>query len=243
MTLGLQRADVQRLINPPVRPRSLSLPGGQSLASMLPGRGTFASVLSRVQGRPAVASPSQARPTSVSNSRARMANASTAFFGASPANALQANKLSKTGAQGATGLDAYKDLVKAAANKYGLDPSLLAAVAQTESGFNPRAQSGAGAKGLMQLMDGTARGLGISDSFDPAQSLDGGARFLSGLLKQFNGDVRLALAAYNAGPAAVKKYGGIPPYQETQRYVPKVLGQADQFRRIFAANLPALESS
>src|SRR5919205_2876607 len=143
-------------------------------------------------------------------------------------------------AEGATGLDAYKDLVQAAARKYGIKPSLLAAVAQTESGFNPHAQSHAGAKGLMQLMDGTARGLGITDSFDPAQSLDGGARFLSGLLKQFNGDARLALAAYNAGPVAVKKYGGIPPYQETQRYVPKVLTQADAFRRIFAAKLPAL---
>jgi soluble lytic murein transglycosylase-like protein len=142
-----------------------------------------------------------------------------------------------------TGLDAYKDLVQAAAHKYGLQPELLAAVAQTESGFNPRAQSGAGAKGLMQIMDSTARGLGITDSFDPAQSLDGGARFLSGLVKQFNGDVRLALAAYNAGPVAVKKYGGIPPYEETQRYVPKVLAQADAFRRIFAANLPTPESS
>jgi soluble lytic murein transglycosylase-like protein len=137
----------------------------------------------------------------------------------------------------------FQTEIEAAASRYGLDPALLAAVAKTESGFNPRAQSGVGAKGLMQLMDATARGLGVKDSFDPAQSLDGGARFLSGLLKQFKGDVRLALAAYNAGPGAVQKYGGIPPYQETQRYVPKVLAQLDAFRRIWADHSPATETS
>ena len=130
----------------------------------------------------------------------------------------------------------YQALVEQAARKNGLDPALLAAVAQTESGFNPRAQSRAGAKGVMQLMDATATRLGVTDAFDPAQSLEGGARFLVGLLKHFNGDVRLALAAYNAGPGAVQKYGGIPPYQETQRYVPKVLAQADTFRRIWAGS-------
>jgi soluble lytic murein transglycosylase-like protein len=223
MTLPLSRAAVQRLIDPPTVRRSVSLPT----------RNTFASVLAKVQPRPGSVSTPQARPTKVSTSRS----------GASPATPLPASMLSQTVAPGATGLEAYRDQVQAAAHKYGLDPTLLAAVAQTESGFNPRAQSQAGAKGLMQLMDATARGLGITDSFDPAQSLDGGARFLSGLLKQFNGDVRLALAAYNAGPVAVKKYGGIPPYQETQRYVPKVLAQADAFRRIFAANLPTPESS
>jgi len=83
-------------------------------------------------------------------------------------------------------------------------------------------------------MDATARGLGVQNSFDPAQALDGGAKFLGGLLKQFKGDERLALAAYNAGPGAVQKFGGIPPYQETQRYVPKVLGFAAQYSRIWA---------
>ena len=185
----------------------------------LPARTTFASVLARVTPQP------KALP--LAGRRSTPPAASLAGVAAAPGN----------------GAVPYQDLVEAAARKYGIDPSLLAAVAQTESGFNPHAQSRAGAKGLMQLMDGTARGLGVTDSFDPAQSLDGGARFLSGLLKQFNGDVRLALAAYNAGPVAVKKYGGIPPYEETQRYVPKVLAQADAFRRLFAAKLPALESS
>ena len=127
-----------------------------------------------------------------------------------------------------------QSLIQAAAQKYGIDPALLAAVAKTESNFNLSAQSQAGAKGLMQLMDSTARGLGVSNSLDPAQNLDGGARFLSGLLTQFKGDVRLALAAYNAGPVAVQRYGGIPPYQETQRYVPEVLAVRDQFSRIWA---------
>ena len=126
--------------------------------------------------------------------------------------------------------------ITAAAKKYGLDPALLAGLVKQESNFNPNARSGVGAKGLTQLMDATARGLGVTDSFDPAQSLDGGAKFLSGLLKQFHGDPSLALAAYNAGPGAVQKYGGIPPYQETQRYVPLVLGYAAQFRRIWAGS-------
>ena len=213
MTVPLTRAAVQRLIDPPTVRRSPALSTSRT---------TFASVLARVTPQ------TKALPLATRRTLPTM-TAATGLAGVSmgPGN----------------GAVPYQDLVEAAARKYGLDPTLLAAVAQTESGFNPRAQSGAGAKGLMQLMDGTARGLGITDSFDPAQSLDGGARFLSGLLKQFNGDVRLGLAAYNAGPVAVKKYGGVPPYQETQRYVPKVLAQADAFRRIFAANLPTPESS
>lgn len=130
----------------------------------------------------------------------------------------------------------FREEITAAANKYGIDPALLAAVVKQESNFNPHAQSHVGAKGLTQLMDATARALGVTDPFDPAQSLDGGAKFLSGLLKQFHGDERLALAAYNAGPGAVQKFGGIPPYQETQRYVPKVLGYATQFRRIIGGS-------
>jgi soluble lytic murein transglycosylase-like protein len=126
----------------------------------------------------------------------------------------------------------YVNEITAAANKYGVDPALLAGLVKAESNFNPKAQSGVGAKGLTQLMDATARGLGVTNSFDVQQSLGGGAKFLGGLLRQFHGDSSLALAAYNAGPGAVQKYGGIPPYQETQRYVPKVLGYAAQFRRI-----------
>jgi soluble lytic murein transglycosylase-like protein len=128
----------------------------------------------------------------------------------------------------------FGDQITAAAKRHGVDPALLAGLVKTESNFNPNAQSHAGAKGLTQLMDATARGLGVTNSFDPQQALEGGAKFLGGLLKQFKGDERLALAAYNAGPGAVQKFGGIPPYQETQRYVPKVLAAAAQFRRISA---------
>ncbi|ACX52402.1 Lytic transglycosylase catalytic [Ammonifex degensii KC4] len=104
-----------------------------------------------------------------------------------------------------------------------LPPGLVEAVARAESGLNPRAVSRAGAMGLMQLMPGTARALGVTDPFDPVQNVEAGARYLRQLLDRFGGDLRLALAAYNAGPGAVERYRGIPPYPETQAYVEKVL--------------------
>jgi soluble lytic murein transglycosylase-like protein len=116
----------------------------------------------------------------------------------------------------------YADLFTAAAQKYGVDADLLAAVAQQESGFDPKAVSPAGARGLMQLMPATAEGLGVTNSFDPAQAVDGAARLLSDLLDRF-GRTDLALAGYNAGPGAVLRYGGIPPYPETQNYVRSIL--------------------
>ena len=117
----------------------------------------------------------------------------------------------------------YGSLIVAAGQRYGIDPALIAAIIQAESGFNPHAVSPAGAKGLMQLMDATAAGLGVSDPFDPAQNVDGGARYLRDMLARFGGDLRLALAAYNAGPLAVEQAGGVPDYPETQAYVSKVL--------------------
>jgi len=113
-------------------------------------------------------------------------------------------------------------LIEGAAAKYGVEPGLVKAVVRAESGFNPTAVSPAGARGLMQLMPGTARALGVSDPFDAGQSVDAGVRYLKQQLDRF-GDVRLALAAYNAGPAAVAKYGGVPPYRETRNYVNRVL--------------------
>lgn len=118
----------------------------------------------------------------------------------------------------------YNNLFLQASSKYGISASVLAAVAKQESGFNASVSSGAGAQGLMQLMPGTARSLGVN-AFDPAQAVDGAARMLSGLVKQF-GSIDLALAAYNAGPGAVQKYGGIPPYKETQSYVRNVLAMS-----------------
>jgi peptidoglycan DL-endopeptidase CwlO len=118
----------------------------------------------------------------------------------------------------------YARLFEDAGTTHGVSPALLAAVARQESGFDPRAVSPAGAQGLMQLMPGTADGLGVTDPFDPAQAVDGAARLLRTLLDRFGG-TELALAAYNAGPGAVLRYGGIPPYPETQAYVRSVLSQ------------------
>lgn len=116
----------------------------------------------------------------------------------------------------------YADLFNAAGRQYGVDPVLLAAMARTESGFDPSATSPAGAQGLMQLMPGTAKGLGVTDPFDPAQSVQGAAQLMRDLLDRF-GRVDEALAGYNAGPGAVIRYGGVPPYAETQGYVQKIL--------------------
>jgi hypothetical protein len=116
--------------------------------------------------------------------------------------------------------------IDAAATKAGVDPRLLAAITQAESGFNPGALSGAGAVGLTQLMPGTASGLGV-DPTDPVANLDGGARYLAGQLDGF-GRVDLAVAAYNAGPGAVRQAGGMPDYPETQAYVRRVLGYYQQ---------------
>jgi soluble lytic murein transglycosylase-like protein len=117
--------------------------------------------------------------------------------------------------------DEYRKLVRQAAEKYGIRYELLDALIIAESNYDPRCVSNKGAVGLAQLMPKTAAGLGVNDSFDPAQNIDGGARYLREMLDRF-GDERLALAAYNAGPFAVEKYGGIPPYQETQGYVASI---------------------
>jgi peptidoglycan DL-endopeptidase CwlO len=121
----------------------------------------------------------------------------------------------------------YADLFTRAGNRYGIDPSLLAAMASQESGFNAGAVSGAGAQGLMQFMPATAQGLGINP-LDPASAVDGAARYLSSLKQQF-GSTDLALAAYNAGPGTVSRYGGIPPYTETQNYVSAVTRKAEAY--------------
>jgi soluble lytic murein transglycosylase-like protein len=148
---------------------------------------------------------------------------------ASQAAPVQAFSQALTQAQAGTaqGLPAaaqqYLPQVQQAAARYGVDPALIEAVIQQESGWNPQATSASGAAGLMQLMPATARGLGVSDPYDPAQSIDAGAHELSIELQRFGGNTELALAAYNAGAGAVTKYGGIPPYAETQAYVRNVM--------------------
>lgn len=122
--------------------------------------------------------------------------------------------------------DSLQTMIAQAAERHGLDPAVLEALVWAESSFNPAARSPKGAMGLTQLMPATARSLGVTDPFDPAQNLEGGAKYLAQMLKQFNGDIRLALAGYNAGPGKVRQHGGVPPYRETQAYIDKILTRA-----------------
>lgn len=128
--------------------------------------------------------------------------------------------------------------IDGAAARYGVDPALLRGLIRQESGFDPNAGSPAGAQGLTQLMPGTAAGLGVTDPLDPAQSIDGGAKYLRQQLDAFGGDVTKALAAYNAGPGAVKRFDGVPPYPETQNYVRRVQQFADEYRTAAAPRTP-----
>jgi soluble lytic murein transglycosylase-like protein len=125
----------------------------------------------------------------------------------------------------------FDDFITQAAEKYELDPALVKAVVHAESNFTPSAVSKAGAKGLMQLMDATAQRFGVTDSFDPIQNIEGGAKYLRILLDRYDGNETLALAAYNAGEGSVDRYNGIPPYAETQSYVPKVLSLRNRYRQ------------
>lgn len=117
----------------------------------------------------------------------------------------------------------FEALANDAAERYNLDPRLIRAVIRAESGWDSTAVSSAGAMGLMQLMPETATGLGVQDAFDAEQNIDGGARYLKQMLDRYDGELPVALAAYNAGPTAVDEHGGVPPFEETQEYVQKIL--------------------
>src|SRR5437867_4716942 len=131
----------------------------------------------------------------------------------------------------------YAREITEAANRYGIPERLVTAMIRAESGFNPRAVSRKGAQGLMQLMPGTAAVLGVRNSFDPAENIDGGVRHLRGLLERYGNNLPFALAAYNAGEGAVNMHGGIPPYPETQAYVGRILAI------LGGENVPALALS
>ena len=142
-------------------------------------------------------------------------------------------KAQNTSGQSDTGSggSAYSEIIESAASKYGVDPALLKGVIRAESGFNANAVSNTGAQGLMQLMPSTARALGCGNAFDPEKNVEAGAKYLKQQIDRF-GSVEKALAAYNAGPGAVIKYNGVPPYKETQNYVNKVLSYRDSYESL-----------
>ena len=166
--------------------------------------------------RPGAAAAKGAQPSNPANRPGRTGSAGDApRTGAAP-KAAAARETS------APADSVYYETIRQAAGKYGVDPKLVSAVAEVVSGFQQGAVSATGAVGVMQLMPETAESLGVNP-YDAAQNINGGAQYLKQMLDTFDGDVRKAVAAYNAGPEAVKEYGGVPPYSETQQYVSSVL--------------------
>ncbi|WP_053226629.1 lytic transglycosylase domain-containing protein [Solirubrobacter soli] len=178
-------------------------------------------------GSPPVQQPAPTNTSSTSFSTA-LQNATTPTSFAPQAAGITASPTSSSSSLPAG--TPYAAEITQAATANGVDPALLAGLVKQESGFNPNAGSGAGARGLTQLMPGTASGLGVTNILDPQQNLNAGAKYLKQQLDAFGGDVTKALAAYNAGPGAVQRFGGVPPYSETQNYVRIVQANAAAYR-------------
>jgi soluble lytic murein transglycosylase-like protein len=206
-----------------------------SIESVLDRLNALQAMLDSASGPPATGDTA-----AFSSALATAASSTDAGTGSGASNATFASLASPLGAAAATpaatGISALPDgtpygaEITASAERNALDPALLAGLIKQESGFKPDARSSAGAQGLTQLMPGTAAGLGVTDPLDPAQAIDGGAKYLKQQLDRFGGDTARALAAYNAGPGAVQRFGGVPPYAETQNYVRAVQANAASFR-------------
>jgi len=209
--------------------REVNLEGATpDLASTGTTTGASAAAASVLAGTASPAGPAGQASTSFA---AALQAATTAD--AAPAAPIGAQGTAALGGTGST--SQYDPLIQQAAARYGIDPAVLHGLIQQESGFDPEAQSSAGAAGLTQLMPGTASSLGVANPLNPAESIEGGARYLSQMMSRFGGNTEDALAAYNAGPGAVQQYGGVPPYAETQSYVQKVLGYAETYRQTSGA--------
>ena len=164
-----------------------------------------------------------------------------AYLGSRPSLAPPDSEIMKMARDAVDASDSSIEIVEIEAHirevavRYDIPPILVAAIVEAESEFNPRAVSRRGARGLMQLMPGTASSLQVSDTFDPYENIEGGVRHLRGLMDRYHGNLPLVLAAYNAGEQAVMAYGGVPPYRETRRYVSRILrriGRADLVPRV-----------
>ena len=195
-----------------------------------PAATSFASQLARAAA-PAAGTPVPAGPAAPAAAPGGPPVAAPAGTIGPPPEAPATAPAASAGAPASGGGSPYDAEIKAAAAKHDVDPAMLRGLIKQESNFDPKAGSPAGAQGLTQLMPGTARALGVADPSDPAQAIEGGARYLREQLDRFGGDAAKALAAYNAGPGAVERHGGVPPYAETREYVRRVLEFTEQYRR------------